>query len=184
MLDCGFADAIGIRGGHIDVARAFLLVPEMPLTLEKPQHPADSRVGWRVWKICQYLGGICSSAPVDDVHDLSLTATELLESAVLHQHLRHRRRTVGFRFESPCATNVALTLCQCIDTMSIGWHHLFEDYYVHPSPEIQLLRSLAILVIATALPLKAQELDTARALSALRDAKAACEMDAGKLWGR
>ena len=30
----------------------------------------------------------------------------------------------------------------------------------------------------------AQELDTARALSALRDAKAACEADAGALWGR
>jgi hypothetical protein len=29
-----------------------------------------------------------------------------------------------------------------------------------------------------------QELDTARALSALRDAKAACEADAGALWGR
>jgi hypothetical protein len=31
---------------------------------------------------------------------------------------------------------------------------------------------------------RAQELDTATALSALRDARAACEADAGKLWGR
>lgn len=41
--------------------------------------------------------------------------------------------------------------------------------------------------IALALPLslvKAQQLDTARALSALRDARAACESDAGALWGR
>ena len=41
--------------------------------------------------------------------------------------------------------------------------------------------------IALALPLSlagGQQLDTARALSALRDARAACEADAGTLWGR
>jgi hypothetical protein len=41
--------------------------------------------------------------------------------------------------------------------------------------------------IALALPLSfasGQQLDTARALSALRDARAACESDAGALWGR
>jgi hypothetical protein len=41
--------------------------------------------------------------------------------------------------------------------------------------------------IAMALPLSftsGQQLDTARALSALRDARAACESDAGALWGR
>jgi hypothetical protein len=41
--------------------------------------------------------------------------------------------------------------------------------------------------IMLALPLSfasAQQLDTARALSALRDARAACESDAGALWGR
>ncbi|MGZ3467888.1 MAG: DUF1272 domain-containing protein [Gemmatimonadaceae bacterium] len=41
--------------------------------------------------------------------------------------------------------------------------------------------------LALALPFsfaKAQQLDTARALSALRDARAACESDAGALWGR
>jgi hypothetical protein len=41
--------------------------------------------------------------------------------------------------------------------------------------------------IALALPFsfaKGQELDTARALSALRDARTACEADAGRLWGR
>src|SRR2546422_10030804 len=31
-------------------------------------------------------------------------------------------------------------------------------------------------------PATAQQIDTARALSALRDAKSACEMDAGMLW--
>jgi hypothetical protein len=41
--------------------------------------------------------------------------------------------------------------------------------------------------LALALPLSfagGQQIDTARALSALRDAKAACESDAGALWGR
>src|SRR6266550_9110776 len=41
--------------------------------------------------------------------------------------------------------------------------------------------------IALALPLSlvsGQQLDTARALSALRDARVACESDAGALWGR
>jgi hypothetical protein len=41
--------------------------------------------------------------------------------------------------------------------------------------------------IALALPLsfaRGQQLDTSRALSALRDARAACESDAGALWGR
>jgi hypothetical protein len=41
--------------------------------------------------------------------------------------------------------------------------------------------------IALSIPLsfaRGQQLDTARALSALRDAKAACEADAGALWGR
>jgi hypothetical protein len=44
-------------------------------------------------------------------------------------------------------------------------------------------------VIALALgiplsPITGQEIDTARALSALRDARTACESDAGALWGR
>jgi hypothetical protein len=48
-------------------------------------------------------------------------------------------------------------------------------------------RSCFTAAIAVALPLalaSGQQLDTARALSALRDAWAACESDAGALWGR
>jgi hypothetical protein len=48
-------------------------------------------------------------------------------------------------------------------------------------------RSCFTAAIALALPLSfasGQQLDTARALSALRDARAACESDAGWLWGR
>jgi hypothetical protein len=48
-------------------------------------------------------------------------------------------------------------------------------------------RSCFMPALALALPLSfadGQQLDTARALSALRDAKAACEADAGALWGR
>lgn len=48
-------------------------------------------------------------------------------------------------------------------------------------------RPLVTTVVVSGLPLSttaAQQIDTARALSALRDAKAACEADAGKLWGR
>ncbi|MGH7650991.1 MAG: hypothetical protein ACREMS_04025 [Gemmatimonadaceae bacterium] len=42
----------------------------------------------------------------------------------------------------------------------------------------------ALAISATAVLLPAQELDTARALSALRDARTACTDDAGSLWGR
>jgi hypothetical protein len=42
----------------------------------------------------------------------------------------------------------------------------------------------AAALLAPFLALAAQELDTARALSALRDAKTACTSDAGALWGR
>jgi hypothetical protein len=48
-------------------------------------------------------------------------------------------------------------------------------------------RSCFTAAIAVALPFsfaRGQQLDTARALSALRDARAACESDAGALWGR
>lgn len=57
--------------------------------------------------------------------------------------------------------------------------HLFSCY--------RRCRPCFTAALALALPLslvKAQQLDTARALSALRDAKAACESDAGALWGR
>jgi hypothetical protein len=43
---------------------------------------------------------------------------------------------------------------------------------------------IALSSCLSALSANAQELDTARAFSALRDAKAACETDAGNLWGR
>ena len=48
-------------------------------------------------------------------------------------------------------------------------------------------RLVIATIVVTGYPLDtaaAQQIDTARALSALRDAKAACEADAGKLWGR
>src|SRR3982751_7150672 len=43
---------------------------------------------------------------------------------------------------------------------------------------------VATLLAAPIAPASAQSLDTALALSALRDAKAACEADAGVLWGK
>ncbi len=57
--------------------------------------------------------------------------------------------------------------------------HLFCNVRSH--------RSCFTAVLALTLPLSlatGQQLDTARALSALRDARAACESDAGVLWGR
>jgi hypothetical protein len=58
--------------------------------------------------------------------------------------------------------------------------HLFSHYGRHR-------RTCFTAALALGLPLSfadGQQLDTARALSALRDAKAACESDAGALWGR
>ena len=58
--------------------------------------------------------------------------------------------------------------------------HLFSYYGRHRRP-------CFMAVLALGLPFSfadGQQLDTARALSALRDAKAACESDAGALWGR
>src|SRR5258706_10647227 len=58
---------------------------------------------------------------------------------------------------------------------------LLSSYYA------RCRRSCFRAAIGLALPLSfvsGQQLDTARALSALRDARAACESDAGTLWGR
>src|SRR3954452_16767460 len=70
--------------------------------------------------------------------------------------------------------------------MSIGWHfnplrrspHMGFDRFPR-----SLIHSFVLLAIATA-QAPAQELDTARALSALRDAALACAKDAGSLWNR
>jgi len=48
-------------------------------------------------------------------------------------------------------------------------------------------RLVTTTIVVTGVPfgaIAAQQIDTARALSALRDAKTSCEADAGKLWGR
>src|SRR5258706_15253806 len=58
---------------------------------------------------------------------------------------------------------------------------LLSSYYA------RCRRSCFRAAIGLALPLSfvsGQQLDTARALWALRDARAACESDAGVLWGR
>ena len=58
--------------------------------------------------------------------------------------------------------------------------HLFSYYGRHR-------RHCFMAALALGLPFSfadGQQLDTARALSALRDAKAACESDGGALWGR
>jgi len=58
--------------------------------------------------------------------------------------------------------------------------HLFSNY-------ARSHRSCFTAALAVSLPLSlatGQQLDTARALSALRDARFACESDAGVLWGR
>ncbi len=58
--------------------------------------------------------------------------------------------------------------------------HLFSHYGPYP-------RSRFIAAAALALPFaraNGQQIDTARALSALRDARTACEADAGALWKR
>jgi hypothetical protein len=49
---------------------------------------------------------------------------------------------------------------------------------------IHLCTAFITVSFALAIPAQAQQLDTSAALSALRDAKTACEMDGGKLWGR
>jgi hypothetical protein len=58
--------------------------------------------------------------------------------------------------------------------------HLFSYYGPYNRPRF-------MAAVALALPLagaNGQQLDTARALSALRDARTACEADAGALWKR
>src|SRR5450759_807310 len=85
MFYRGFTDAVGIRGGEIDVARSILLVAEMAFALEQAQHAAHSRVRWGIGKIGEHFSRVRPSPPVDDLHDLSLSASELVQSAILHR---------------------------------------------------------------------------------------------------
>jgi hypothetical protein len=68
--------------------------------------------------------------------------------------------------------------------MSIGWHQPLEETHVRVLPRIQVCVAFTVLSFAHAFPTDAQQLDTSKALSALRDAKTACDMDGGKLWSR
>src|SRR5437762_5398832 len=104
MADGGFADATRISSRMVHVARAFLLVSEMTFALQQSQHAADCGIGRWVGNIGEDFGGAGASPPVNDLHDLPLSATEVLESALLHQALRAGAEVV----------------CQCIDIMSIA----------------------------------------------------------------
>lgn len=78
-----------------------------------------------------------------------------------------------------------MTLCQWVDTMSMGWHENAAWNCTHrlfPMFRQQLIAVIALAAIAR--KGCGQEIDTARALSALRDAKASCEADAASLWGQ
>src|SRR3954471_2712010 len=68
--------------------------------------------------------------------------------------------------------------------MSIGWHVAPFLAESSMTERIRLVLCVAALACMQPRGLAAQVLDTARALSALRDARAACEVDNGGLWGR
>jgi hypothetical protein len=61
-----------------------LLVAEVPLALEEPEHPANRGISGWIGKIGENVGGAGVAAPINDLHDLSLPAAELIERAVFH----------------------------------------------------------------------------------------------------
>jgi hypothetical protein len=68
--------------------------------------------------------------------------------------------------------------------MSIGWQSTLSVPEFSMTERIRFVLGVAALACMQPRGAHAQALDTARALSALRDARAACEADNGALWGR
>src|SRR6266480_4490279 len=84
------ADTVRIRGWEIDVAWPVLLVAQMALALEQAEHTADRGIGRRIGEIGEDLRGVRAPAPVDDLHDLPLATSELIQSGLLHRASQFR----------------------------------------------------------------------------------------------
>ena len=87
------ADAIWMDGREIDVARAVLLVAEMAFAFQQAQHAAHRGIRRRIREIAENLGCACFGAPIDDLHDLSFSPAELVETAILHRRDSFQGRT-------------------------------------------------------------------------------------------
>src|SRR5437764_526406 len=64
------------HSGAVDVPEPFFLVPDMPLRLEHPQLSAHGRITGVSGEVLHNVGGRGASAPVEDVHDLTLAARQ------------------------------------------------------------------------------------------------------------
>jgi hypothetical protein len=59
-----------------DVPWSVLLVTNVSFYLEKAKHRAHRGVAGRIWNVLEHLGRGRAAAPIDDIHDLSLAATQ------------------------------------------------------------------------------------------------------------
>src|SRR5689334_5581376 len=60
----------------VDIAKPVLLVREMPLVLEEVEHRPHRGVARRVRQMVADVADQRAAEPIDDIHDLSLPATE------------------------------------------------------------------------------------------------------------
>src|SRR3954470_13185218 len=82
------APHLGAGGGRlVHVAEAILLVREVALVLEEVEHRPHGRVARRVREVLADVADRGAAEPVDDVHDLSLAATEVGVRGRGHQRL-------------------------------------------------------------------------------------------------
>src|SRR5207249_9327355 len=63
--------------GPVDVARAVLFVPDVPLVLENPQHRANGRVARRVRERLLHVGRRGAPVLIQNVEDLPLAAAQI-----------------------------------------------------------------------------------------------------------
>src|SRR5262249_56491723 len=79
----------------IDVARAVLLVLEVPLRFEDAQHRAHRGVAGRIREALEHLGHRGASKAVDDFDDLPLAAAEIGMNRWAHDHPSRSRAARG-----------------------------------------------------------------------------------------
>ena len=63
---------------------SMLLVAQMALLFEQPQHGPDGRIARRVWKVLRHLRGGGLTALIHDVHDLPLAAAQVNVGLLAH----------------------------------------------------------------------------------------------------
>src|SRR4051812_37090039 len=86
-----FARAVAVDDWQENVARPVLLVPHVSFFLEQAKHRAYRGITRWVGNVFEHLGGRCATASIDDVHDLSLAATQP-RSAFGHAHPHYAKK--------------------------------------------------------------------------------------------